>query len=51
MPHAITELEANEMGINGMELDTIVLGVCGRDCRPSDVVEREVRHVEEWVSI
>ncbi|KAF2714092.1 hypothetical protein K504DRAFT_368994 [Pleomassaria siparia CBS 279.74] len=50
-PHAITELEADEMSIDGMEWGTIILGVCGRDCKPSDVAEGEVGYVEEWVGV
>ncbi|KAF2827654.1 hypothetical protein CC86DRAFT_349321 [Ophiobolus disseminans] len=49
--HAITELEADEMSIDGMEWGTIVLGVCSKDCRPGDVPEGEVGYVEEWVGI
>lgn len=50
-PHAITELEAEEMSIDGMEWGTIVLGVCAKDCKPNDVVEGEVGYVEEWVGV
>ncbi|KAF2177945.1 hypothetical protein K469DRAFT_719424 [Zopfia rhizophila CBS 207.26] len=50
-PHAITELEAEEMGIEGMEWGTIILGVCGRDCAPSDVETGEVGYVEEWMGV
>jgi pre-rRNA-processing protein TSR4 len=50
-PHGITELEAEEMTIDGMEWGTIVLGVCGKDCKPSDVEEAEVGYLEEWVGV
>lgn len=50
-PHAITELEANDMSIDGMEWGTIILGVCGKDCKPDDVAEGEVGYVEEWVGV
>ncbi|KAF2122549.1 programmed cell death protein 2 [Lophiotrema nucula] len=50
-PHAITELEAEEVGLEGMEWGTIILGVCGRDCRPGDVGDGEVGYVEEWVGV
>jgi pre-rRNA-processing protein TSR4 len=50
-PHAITELEAQEMGIDGMEWGTIILGVCSKDCKPGDVAEGEVGYVEEWVGV
>lgn len=50
-PHAITELEADEMSIDGMEWGTIILGVCSKDCKPSDVSEGEVGFVEEWIGV
>ena len=50
-PHAITELEADEIGLEGMEWGSIILGVCERDCKPSDVGEGEVGYVEEWVGV
>jgi pre-rRNA-processing protein TSR4 len=50
-PHAITELEAEEMSIDGMEWGTIVMGVCSKDCRPGDVAEGEVGYIEEWVGV
>ena len=50
-PHAITELEAEEMSIDGMEWGTVVMAVCSKDCKPSDVDEDEVGYVEEWVGV
>ncbi|KAF3004999.1 hypothetical protein E8E13_008566 [Curvularia kusanoi] len=50
-PHAITELEAEEMSIDGMEWGTIVVGVCSKDCKPSDVEEGQVGYVEEWAGV
>ena len=50
-PHAITELEADELSIDGMEWGTIILGTCSNDCTPSDVREGEVGYVEEWVGV
>jgi pre-rRNA-processing protein TSR4 len=50
-PHAITELEAQEMSIDGMEWGTIILGVCSKDCKPRDVEEGEVGYVEEWIGV
>jgi pre-rRNA-processing protein TSR4 len=50
-PHAITELEADDMGIDGMEWGSILLGVCSKDCKPSDVSEGEVGYLEEWVGV
>lgn len=50
-PHAITELEAEELSIDGMEWGTILLGVCAKDCKPTDVEEGQVGYVEEWVGV
>lgn len=50
-PHAITELEAEEMSLDGMEWGTIVVGVCGKDCKPAGVQEGEVGYVEEWAGV
>ncbi|PVI07017.1 hypothetical protein DM02DRAFT_551934 [Periconia macrospinosa] len=50
-PHAITELEADDMNIDGMEWGTIILRVCSKDCKPNDVGEGEVGYVEEWVGV
>ena len=36
VPHAITELEAEEEGLEGMDWGTIILGVCSRDCTGTD---------------
>ncbi|KAF3047649.1 hypothetical protein E8E12_011179 [Didymella heteroderae] len=50
-PHAITELEAEEMSIDGMEWGTIIIGVCSKDCKPSEVEEGQVGYVEEWAGV
>ncbi|KAJ4365686.1 hypothetical protein N0V83_008306 [Neocucurbitaria cava] len=50
-PHAITELEADEMSLDGMEWGTIIMAVCSKDCKPSDVSEGEVGYAEEWVGV
>ncbi|KAH7394064.1 programmed cell death protein 2 [Phaeosphaeria sp. MPI-PUGE-AT-0046c] len=50
-PHAITELESQDMSLDGMEWGTIILSVCGKDCKPRDVPEGEVGYVEEWVGV
>lgn len=50
-PHLITELEAEELSIDGMEWGTIILGVCSKDCKPNDVAEGEVGYLEEWVGV
>lgn len=50
-PHAITELEADEMTLDGMEWGTIIMAVCSKDCKPNDVPEGEVGYVEESVGV
>lgn len=50
-PHAITELEAEDMSVDGMEWGTIILGVCSKDCKPRDIEEGEVGYIEEWVGV
>ncbi|KAJ4290935.1 hypothetical protein N0V90_010131 [Kalmusia sp. IMI 367209] len=50
-PHAITELEVDEMSIDGMEWGTIIFGSCSKDCKPKDVPEGEVGYVEDWVGV
>ncbi|KAJ4348350.1 uncharacterized protein N0V89_009724 [Didymosphaeria variabile] len=50
-PHAITELEADETSIDGMEWGTIIFGTCSKDCKPSDVPEGEVGYVEDWIGV
>ena len=49
-PHAIMELESEEMGIDGMEWGTIIVGVCVRDCQARGVQEG-VGYVEEWAGV
>ncbi|KAK4957751.1 hypothetical protein LTR66_007265 [Elasticomyces elasticus] len=49
-PHAITELEAEEIGLEGMEWGTVILGVCSADCVEIGK-EGEVRYVQEWVAV
>ena len=50
-PHAITELEADEMGLEGMDWGTIILGVCSADCQERGKSEGQVGHVEEWIGV
>ena len=50
-PHAITELEAEETGIDGMEWGTILVGVCSEDCQEKGKGQGEVGYVEEWVGV
>lgn len=50
-PHAIIDLEAEDMTIDGMEWGTIIMAVCGKDCKPDDVSDGEVGYVEEWIGV
>ncbi|KAI4720957.1 hypothetical protein E4T48_02801 [Aureobasidium sp. EXF-10727] len=50
-PYAIVELEAEELGLEGMEWGTIILGVCSKDCVQRGQKEAEVGYVEEWVGV
>jgi pre-rRNA-processing protein TSR4 len=49
-PHAIMELESEEMGIDGMEWGTVIVGVCEKDCQARGV-EGGVSYVEEWAGV
>lgn len=51
VPYAIVELEADELGIEGMEWGTIILGVCSKDCLQRGQKEAEVGYVEEWAGV
>ncbi|KAF2084540.1 hypothetical protein K490DRAFT_48943 [Saccharata proteae CBS 121410] len=50
-PQAIAELEAEELGLEGMEWGTVVVGTCARDCGAGDVGDGEVGYLEEWVGV
>ncbi|MCJ1367189.1 hypothetical protein MMC16_006321 [Acarospora aff. strigata] len=52
-PHAIVELEAEdlELGMEGMEWGTVILGVCERDCQVQGIGRGGVGYVEEWVGV
>lgn len=52
-PQAIAELEAEEMGLEGMDWGTVILGVCGSDCVPNGtkIEDGQVGWVEEWVGV
>lgn len=52
VPHTITVLEEDEdVGLDGMDWGTVILGVCGKDCSPKNVDEGEVGYLEEWVGV
>lgn len=50
-PHAITELEAEEVGIDGMDWGTIIVGVCAEDCQERGKEAGEIGYVEEWTGV
>ncbi|KIW02906.1 uncharacterized protein PV09_05954 [Verruconis gallopava] len=50
-PHAITELEADEDGLDGMDWLTIILAVCSKDCVPAGTPDGAIGYVEEWVGV
>ncbi|KAI0425579.1 programmed cell death protein 2 [Xylaria sp. FL1042] len=50
-PHAITELEAEELSLEGMDWGTIIVGVCERDCQARGVEEGQVGYLEEWAGV
>ncbi|KAM4057910.1 hypothetical protein HRG_009523 [Hirsutella rhossiliensis] len=50
-PNAITELEAGDLSLEGMEWGTIIVGVCGRDCVPRHTAPGDAGYLEEWVGV
>jgi pre-rRNA-processing protein TSR4 len=50
-PHAITELEAEDLSLEGMEWGTIIAGVCEKDCMPRGTDLGKVGYVEEWAGV
>ena len=50
-PQAISELEVNETGLDGMDWGTIILGVCEKDCQARGVEEGGVGYLEEWIGV
>ncbi|KAK7937241.1 uncharacterized protein PG986_014109 [Apiospora aurea] len=50
-PNAIAELEAEEMGLEGMDWGTIIVGVCDSDCQARGVGEGEAGYLEEWAGV
>jgi len=49
-PHAITELEREETGFDGMEWGTVIVCVCERDCQQKGV-DIGAGYVEEWAGV
>lgn len=50
-PNAIAELEADELGLEGMEWGTIIVGVCEADCLPRQTEIGEAGYLEEWAGV
>lgn len=50
-PQTIAELEIGEDGIEGMEWEGVVLGVCSVDCEALGVEKGQVGWLEEWVGV
>lgn len=50
-PQAITELERDETGVDGMDWGTVIVGVCSSDCTEKGKGEGEVGYLEEWVGV
>ncbi|EPE05130.1 pdcd2 c domain-containing protein [Ophiostoma piceae UAMH 11346] len=51
MPHSIDLLEANELGLEGMDWGTVVVGVCEKDCQTRGTASGEASYLEEWVGV
>jgi pre-rRNA-processing protein TSR4 len=43
--------EDEDVGLEGMDWGTIILGVCSKDCMPRDTREGQVEYLEEWVGV
>jgi pre-rRNA-processing protein TSR4 len=50
-PHAITELESEDVGVDGMDWGTIIVCVCSKDCLDQSRMQDGVGYVEEWVGV
>ena len=50
-PHAIIELEQEDMSLDGMDWGTILVAVCSADCKPEMSEDGGVGYVEEWVGV
>ena len=50
-PQAITELEVEETGLEGMDWGTIILGICKDDCQPRETEQGQAGYLEEWVGV
>lgn len=51
MPHSIDLLEASELGLEGMDWGTVVVGVCEKDCQAAGTASGAASYLEEWVGV
>lgn len=52
MPHAIGLLEADELGLEGMDWGTVMVAVCEKDCQGrGGGADKEATYTEEWVGV
>ena len=49
-PQAITEVEKNDTGLEGMEWGTLIIAVCSSDCHAA-VPDGETFYTDEWVGV
>ena len=50
-PNAIAELEAEELGLEGMDWGTVIMGVCEKDCSGRGRTDGEAEYFEEWCGV
>lgn len=50
-PQAITELEAEDEGIDGLEWGTIIVGVCAANCSTKASEGGKTAYLEEWIGV
>ena len=50
-PQAIAALETEDVGLDGMDWGTVIVGVCSGDCLPVGQGEAEVGYLEEWAGV
>lgn len=50
-PHAIIELEGDDLSSDGMDWGTIMVGVCDADCQARGIEVGHTGYVEEWVGV
>ena len=50
-PHAISVLEADEIGFEGMDWGTIIVGVCKQNCQPRALERGRAGYLVEWAGV